>query len=140
MRRAELPLLSIVMSALALGGCAMPPAPLCTPPARPMLSADLGFGRAIGDRLGVSDADFARFTAEEITPRFPDGLTVLDSVGQWRDPARGRLVRERGKLVIIVFADDPDKRAALTQIADAYKRRFRQQSVMVAVRASCVSF
>ena len=35
----------------------------------------------------------------EITPRFPDGLTVVDSVGQWRDPARGRLVRERGKLV-----------------------------------------
>jgi hypothetical protein len=105
-----------------------------------MLSAELAFGRTIGNRIGVSDADFARFTAEEITPRFPDGLTVLDGHGQWRDPARGRLVREPSKLVWIVLADDPAKRAALTEVAEAYKRKFRQQSVLIAVRPSCVSF
>ncbi len=26
-----------------------------------------------------------RFVDREITPRFPDGLTVLQPVGQWRD-------------------------------------------------------
>jgi hypothetical protein len=124
---------------MALSGCASLP-PSCLPPSQPMLSAELAFGRSIGDRTGVSDADFARFTAEEITPRFPDGLTVLDGHGQWRDSARGRLVREPSKLVWIVFADDPAKRAALTEIAEAYKRKFRQQSVLIAVRPSCVAF
>ena len=127
-------------AAIALSGCA-PLQPLaCLPPQQAMLSAELAFGRNIGGRPGVSDEAFARFTAEQITPRFPDGLTVVDSVGQWRDPAQGRLVRERGKLVTIVFADDEAKRAALTEIAEAYKRRFRQQAVMIALRPSCVSF
>ena len=126
--------------AATLAGCAALPAPACLPPARPMLSAELAFGRNIGDRLGVSDADFKRFTAEEITPRFPDGFTVIDGVGQWRDLARDRIVHEKAKLVTLVFAEDPAKSAALTAIADAYKRRFRQQDVLVAVRPSCVSF
>jgi hypothetical protein len=123
-----------------LAGCAALPAPVCLPPSQPMLSAELAFGRNIGDRLAVSDAEFARFATEEITPRFPDGLTIVDSVGQWRDTARGRLVHEKGKLVTLVFAEDSAKRAALSQIADAYKQRFRQQAVMVSVRPSCVSF
>uniref|UniRef100_E6VNH2 DUF3574 domain-containing protein n=2 Tax=Rhodopseudomonas TaxID=1073 RepID=E6VNH2_RHOPX len=126
--------------AASLGGCATLPTPACLPPSQPMLSAELAFGRNIGDRLGVSDVEFARFVAEEITPRFPDGLTVVDSVGQWHDIARGRLVRERGKLVSIVFAENPAQRAALGEIVELYKRRFRQHVVMVAVRPSCVSF
>lgn len=126
--------------AATLAGCAALQAPACLPPARPMLHAEVAFGRNIGDRLGVSDADFRRFAAEEITPRFPDGFTVLDGVGQWHDPARDRLVREKAKLVTLVFAEDPAKTAALTAIADAYKRRFSQQGVLVAVRPSCVSF
>ncbi|MEW6643860.1 MAG: DUF3574 domain-containing protein [Pseudomonadota bacterium] len=124
---------------LALSGCAaMPPA--CMPPAKSMVSADMLFGRNIGDRIGVSDAAFAAFTAREITPRFPDGLSVIDAAGQWRDSARGTLVREPSKLVLIVFADDPDKRAALDAIAAAYKRDFRQQAVMTSIRTACVSF
>jgi len=127
-------------AAIALSGCASLQPPACLPPQQAMLSAELAFGRHIGGRPGVSDEAFARFTAEEITPRFPDGLTVVDSVGQWRDPARERVVREKSKLVLIMFADDPAKRAALTEIAEAYKRQFHQQSVMVAVRPSCVAF
>lgn len=128
-----------LMIVAALSGCATLPQ-ACLPPAQPMVSAELAFGRNIGDWLGVSEAAFARFTAEEITPRFPDGLTIVDSVGQWRDPARDVVVREPGKLVLIAFADDPAKRAALGDIAEAYKHRFRQQSVLVSVRPACVRF
>jgi hypothetical protein len=124
---------------LGLPGCASLP-PACLPPAKLMASAELLFGRNIGDRLAVSDAAFATFTAAEITPRFPEGLTVLDAKGQWRDAERGRLVREPSKLVLISFDDDASKRAALTAIADAYKRKFRQQSVLTSVRSACVSF
>jgi hypothetical protein len=130
---------TVLLILLGLPGCAAVPQP-CLPPAKLMASAELLFGRNIGGRLGVSDAAFAQFVEGEITPRFPDGLTVLDARGQWRDAERGRLVREPSKLVLISFDDDAPKRAALTAIADAYKQRFRQQSVLTAVRSACVSF
>ena len=34
----------------------------------------------------VDDAAWASFLADTATPRFPNGLTVLDARGQWRDP------------------------------------------------------
>ncbi len=83
---------------------------------------------------------FANFVAREITPRFPDGLTVIDGDGQWRDGVRNVDVRERAKVVLITFADDAQKRADLVAIADSYKRQFSQQSVLTKVGNACVSF
>jgi hypothetical protein len=109
-------------------------------PSRMMASAEMVFGRNIGDRSGVSEIAFADFVTREITPRFPDGLTVIDGNGQWRDSARGSNVRERAKVVLLTFADDAQKRAELVAIADSYKRRFSQQSVLTQVRNVCASF
>ena len=102
--------------------------------------AELMFGRKIGDRIGVSEAQWARFLDREITPRFPDGLTVIDTRGQWRDTVRKTIVREPSKLVQIVLPGKPEDDARLNEIAAAYKSRFRQQSVGIIVRAVCVSF
>jgi hypothetical protein len=107
---------------------------------KPQQVAELMFGRKIGDRIGVSEARWARFLDREITPRFPDGLTVIDTRGQWRDNARKTIVREPSKLVQIVLPGKPEDDARLNEIAAAYKSRFRQQSVGIIVRAACVSF
>jgi len=112
----------------------------CAPPAESMITAELMFGRNIGDRVGVSDAAFADFLAREITPRFPDGMTVVDARGQWRDGERGRIVREPSKLVLLIFRDDAARRESLSTIVDTYKNRFRQQSVLTSLRTSCVTF
>jgi hypothetical protein len=124
--------------AAALSGCTSLPH-ACVAPARMMATADMMFGRNVESRLAVSDRAFADFLAAEVTPRFPDGLTVVDARGQWRDGA-GALLREPGKLVLLVFDDNAQKRADLVAIADAYKRKFRQQSVLTSVRDGCVSF
>jgi hypothetical protein len=102
--------------------------------------AELLFGRDIGHRLGVSAHAWERFVAREITPRFPDGFTVTDASGQWRDSADGTIVHEPSKRVEIVLpgADDDDSR--LDAIVSVYKRQFHQQSVAVIVRPACVSF
>lgn len=102
--------------------------------------AELLFGRDIGGRLGVSEAAFARFVARELTPRFPDGLTITDATGQWRDRRSGRIVREPSKHVEIVLPGNADDQARLEAIASAYKRTFRQQSVGIILRPACVSF
>jgi hypothetical protein len=105
---------------------------------KPMVVADLLFGRNIGGRLGVTEKRWSQFLASEITPRFPDGLTVVDAAGQWRDAEKNRVVRERSKLVTIIMPADAQEK--LDAIVDAYKRRFRQQSVGVVIRPACVSF
>ena len=61
----------------------------------------LFFGRSRGDVEVVSDKAWRGFLAAEITPRFPEGLTVLDAAGQWRDGS-GAIMRERTKLVIVL--------------------------------------
>jgi Protein of unknown function (DUF3574) len=127
----------VLCSAQLLSACMMLPQ-ACALPAESMVTAELLFGRNIGDRLGVSDAAFADFLAREITPRFPDGLTVVDARGQWRDGER--IVREPSKLVLLTFRDDSKRRESLSTIVEAYKDRFRQQSVLTSLRTSCVTF
>jgi hypothetical protein len=115
------------------------PALPCSGPQRPRQVAELLFGRDIGRRRGVSDAAFARFVAGELTPRFPDGLTISDATGQWRDPTGG-LAHEATKRVDIVLPGRADDQAKLDAVVTAYKRKFRQQSVGVIVQWACVSF
>lgn len=112
----------------------------CQGKQKTMAVAEMMFGRKIGDRIGVSNSAWARFVDSEITPRFPDGLTVVDAAGQWRDPEKKRVVREPSKLVTIVLADALPDLAKLEAIAEVYKSCFRQQAVMIVVRPACVSF
>lgn len=123
-----------------LTGCASLPPLICSPGQEAMLTAELLFGRKIGERLGVSGAAFRRFVDAEVTPRFPSGLTILDASGQYRDTASGTLIREPSKLLLIVLKDEAEGRARLAAIAEAYKSRFHQQSVGTILRPACVSF
>jgi len=107
---------------------------------KPRDVAELLFGRNVGNRIGVSEAAWARFVAREMTPRFPDGLSVVDATGQWRDRDSGKVVREPSKRVEIVLPGADDDAAKLDAIAAAYKTRFHQQSVGIVVRPACVSF
>jgi starvation-inducible outer membrane lipoprotein len=72
---------------LALGGCATTPATTgqgaaaCRAPLKAMTQVDLYFGRNIPTGGEVSDAQWRQFLDEVVTPRFPDGLSVLDVHG-----------------------------------------------------------
>ena len=107
---------------------------------RPTQVAELMFGRNIGRRLGVNEAEWSRFVDSEIVSRFPKGLTVLNAAGEWRDAATNRIVREPSKVVQIVLPGQVEDIARLNEIVAAYKRRFKQHSVIMIVRPACVSF
>jgi hypothetical protein len=107
----------------------------CSGAQKSWLVAELLFGRE-----HVSEKRWRRFLATEITPRFPDGLTVFDARGQWRAPGRKTIARERSKIVMIAMPPGPDNDGRLQDIVEAYKARFKQQSVGLIVRPACVSF
>ena len=66
-----------------------------------------------------TDAAWQAFLAEEIAPRFPDGLTVLNAAGQWRD-ASSTMVREHTKVVLILTKPGDAGVQRTVEIADVY--------------------
>ena len=99
----------------------------------------LFFGRNRDGVEVVTDAAWRAFLAEEITPRFPDGLTVLDAAGQWRGPS-GTIERERAKMLLVLAAPGEDGMRRTDEIAEAYKHTFGQSAVLRVVGSACASF
>ncbi len=131
---------STAIASLLLGAAAPAQSLACGGPQKPQQVAELMFGGKVTDGVAVTEDEWTAFVDEEITPRFPDGLTVFSAAGQWRDPSSNRIFREPSKVVLILL---PGKAADLTEvneIAQAYKTRFRQRSVAVLLRTACVSF
>ena len=138
--RSSLAFSCILLVAMASGAGAQTAAAPCHGPQQSRTVAELLFGRNIGRSLGVSEADWAGFVAREMAPRFPDGLTITDAVGERRDPETGGTAEEPSKHVEIVLPGNADDEARLDAVVAAYKREFHQQSVGVIVRTACVSF
>jgi Protein of unknown function (DUF3574) len=128
--------LGVLLAVTTVASCA----PLPCGPAETRYAAQLLFGQAIGTQGEVSEADWQDFLATAVTPAFPEGLTVTDTQGQWRDAATGALVRERGKIVTLLVEDAVAARPRLEAIADAYKQRFHQDAVGIVVMPACVAF
>lgn len=102
---------------------------------KPALHVEFYFGRDTG-KGEVSEADWAAFLADEVTPRFPEGLSVIDVQGQYREPS-GKITRERSKLLVIVLFDARTQSDKLKHVADIYARRFDQKSVFRVERPVC---
>jgi len=123
-----------------LAGCAIKPPPEACAIGTRSLIADLFFGRSLRGGGTVSDADWQDFLAREVTPRFPDGLTVLNGRGQWRSPGTDRVTSEPSTVVIIIAQLDANTLQRLDAIRDAYRRRFQQDSVGLVTHPVCAAF
>jgi hypothetical protein len=135
---------------LACAGCAAH-----TPVASPTLSGDVahpaittgwlrtelyfGLGAA-GQAGGVSEADWLAFLDKEVTPRFPDGLTVVDAYGQWQGAGQSQPERLRSKIVVLLYADSAARQSAIDAIRTAWKARTGDQSVLRVTQSAEVSF
>ena len=105
-----------------------------------MLVAELFFGRRINGRGPLTDAEWAEFAAQTVTPNFPDGFTVFDGEGQWRDPRTGHIAHGPTKILLVAARREPDLARRLSAVIDAYKTMFHQQSVGLITRYSCAAF
>ena len=128
-------LAALLVGAAALGACTAPasqpaaPALACAAPLKPAVEGDLYFGE-------ISPTEWRAFLDEEVTPRFPDGLSVIDIYGQYRNQ-QGTIGRERSKLLVIVVLDAPAHASRVQAIVDSYRRRYKQESVLRVERPIC---
>jgi Protein of unknown function (DUF3574) len=116
-----------------------------SPSSRLFVRTELFFGLSKPDRVQVTELEFQQFINREVTPRFPDGLTLLSGRGQFKD-STNKIVKEPANLLILIYPQarlSPGKveqNQKVEQIRKAYKLAFQQESVLRSDELSCVSF
>jgi hypothetical protein len=142
--------------ALAVTGCAHPPASPAPASIAPTLSGDPGhpgetrgwvdtrlyFGLGPADRpgQGISEAEWQEFLDKQVTPRFPEGLSVLNVLGQWQGKHESAPERLRTKMLIIDYPDTQHNREKIEAIRAAWKQKTGDQSVMRVTEPADISF
>ena len=110
-----------------------------SPTAKPVARTELFFGLRKPNGTEVNNAEFQRFLDREVTPRFPDGFTLLTGNGQFKN-TRGVILQERAHLLILLYPVAIDSSQKIEQIRKAYMTAFQQQSVLRADELACASF
>ncbi|MFE0509814.1 DUF3574 domain-containing protein [Streptomyces sp. NPDC058964] len=97
----------------------------------PYVETHLFFGTARpGGGPAVTDRQFTAFVDQEVTPGFPDGLTVQAGRGQWRD-ASGTIEKERSYELILLYPVDREEESGrrIEEIRHIYRTAFGQEAV-----------
>ena len=100
---------------------------------------ELLFGLSRSGAPDITEQEFKQFIDTKVTPRFPDGLTVLSGDGQFKD-ASGAIVAEGSKLLVLLYPFSPQSSKLVEEIRRDYKELFQQESVLRVDDLSCVSF
>ena len=126
---------------LSAAGCAVGGQYSCPGGMEKFTEINVYFGREKGDGAMVTEEEWSGFLADTVTPRFPDGLTVVDARGQWLDTSEGRLYVESTKLLnVLVPSDVADSGlASVQEMSDEYKLRFDQQAVFYTTLPACAT-
>jgi len=142
---------------VAVAGCASPPpaAVHTHDPASSTLQGDatrpaqaqwirtelyFSVGTVDGKEGAVSPARWREFLDKEVTSRFPDGFTVFDAYGQWRDHGAKEPERLSTKVIVILHENNPQNAGNIEAIRLAYKRITGDLSVLRLSQPAEVSF
>jgi hypothetical protein len=139
-RTAVAGLVAALLLGLSSAGTAAPDVTAESTPGKPFKRTELYFGSSKPDGSSVSPEEFDRFLDKEVTPAFPDGLTLLTGKGQWRDSS-GQVVKERSYVLILLYpTTDQQANKEIEEIRVDYKRLYDQESVLRADSQDRVSF
>lgn len=105
-----------------------------------MQKHELYFGLTRPGGARIEEVQWRDFLATEVTPRFPEGLTVLEARGQWRDRRDGAILRQPSRVLVILHSETPEAAKAPEGIRAAYRERFEQQSVLLVSAPVCADF
>ena len=136
--RGRSPLLAAACLAAGCASLRHAPADACGDGARAMSRDTLYLGLGLPGGGQVGDAQWRDFLDREVTPRFPQGLTVVPAGGRWRG-ADGVVRDEPTRLLVVLHDGDPAARGAVAAIAAAWRHRFEQEAVLREITHACVS-
>ena len=109
----------------------------CGGSSAPQVRTTLYFGLA-RPKGSVTELEWQIFLRDEVTARFPDGLTVWEAEGQWRSAA-GNIDHEQSKVLLLVHPDTAAARERVMAVIAAYRKTFEQESVLWDSARVCVA-
>lgn len=134
--------LMLVAATLVLSGCVAPQkttsAPVCAT-GDAMTQTTLYFGMNRPNGPVISPAEWQAFIDKDVTPRFKDGLSVFEAMGQWLGND-GKLAREDSKALLLIHGTDSESDQRIEALRTLYQQRFNQDSVMRVDAPVCVAF
>ena len=110
----------------------------CGATSTPQLRTTLYFGLNRAKGSAISELEWQVFLRDEVTRRFPDGLTAWEAQGQWRTSA-GSIDHERSKVLLLVHPDTADARRGVQEVIATYRKVFEQESVLWESARVCVA-
>ena len=108
---------------------------------KPYVQTLLVFGLSRPDGGTVSEEEWISFVDTYVTPKFKEGLTIVDSDGQWMMES-GDVIKEDSKILILLYDNESSAEVddAIEQIKETYKKQFNQEAVLRITSAAGVSF
>jgi hypothetical protein len=131
--------------ALAAGGCGSiaeidVPARAGCAVGEPMVETMLFLGMNRPGGGTVSEADFAHFIEQEVTPRWREGYTVLEGAGLWYSEQRKATDREATRVLLRLHDGSAAASSVIEAIRTAYVGRFSQDAVLRIDHPTCADF
>ena len=124
---------------LLLAACSTVEPPRACLAGKPMIETQLYFGLSKSHGV-ISAREWEGFVERDITPRFPEGFTILDARGFWLSAQAKHTISENSKVLIRVHDGAAKDNEAIDAIIESSKQAFAQESVLRVDDAICAAF
>jgi hypothetical protein len=101
--------------------------------------SDIYFGLSTGSGKIISNNAFKHFKNKVIAKKFERGFSVEKAQGVWLSKKSGE-IREPSRVVIVVYKRTEKNKKNIKLVANEYKKKFHQESVLVVTKPVFVSF
>jgi hypothetical protein len=109
------------------------------PGADDWVRTELYFGFSHDGKVVVSEDTWQQFLHDEVTPRFPDGFTVVPARGQWQN-GKGVVELEETRILVLFTPPAPGANQKIEAIRAAFLQKFGEDSVLRVTSPSKVAF
>ena len=91
---------------------------------------ELYYGAGIREEKGDYDTVWNEYLDRVVTPRFPEGLTLIEASGQWRVKPDQKPRRSGSKILVLIHEATEEKFRKLDEIRSIWKERSGHRSVL----------
>ncbi len=106
----------------------------------PWARTELYFGGGLRKERGDYETVWNDYLDNVVTPRFPEGLTLVEATGQWRVKEGQSPRRSSSKIIILIHEATPEKFRNLDEIRKIWKEKSGHISVLKVTVPVEVSF
>ena len=104
------------------------------------VKTELYYGAGLREGRGDYETLWNNYLDNDVTPRFREGLTLLEATGQWRVKEGKKPRRNRSKILILIHEASPDKFDMIEEVREIWKEKSGHRSVLKVTIPAEVSY